>query len=452
MATMGIDGLVSGLQTTDLINQLMQVEAAPQALLKSKQTATTSLVTALQSLNTKVSSLKDAATKAATATSWGATKATASATSVTATTTTGSTPTELTFRVDALAASQVSLTPAYGTLPAAGSTLTFKAPDGTLTEVVVGADAAATARAITASKAGVNAVAVTAGGTTRLQLTSAESGEAHAFEVFAGTKAEVEGSTATAVALTETRAAKDAEITLWAGIAGAEQTVTSSTNTFSDVLAGTSITVSKVEADPVTLTVSRDTAALTSLASGLVGSLGVVLSEITSRTATSTTTDSDGRTVISGGLFSGDSAVRGLRQQLQSAASYPVDGVSPSEVGITIGRDGTFTFDEKKFQAALTADPDKVQRVVSGLAQRVADVAGEASDKVDGTLTRKITGQQDLVKSLGTQIDAWDRRLELRREGLQKTYSALEVTLSNLQSQSSWLAGQLSSLSASSSS
>lgn len=452
MATMGIDGLVSGLQTTDLINQLMQVEAAPQALLKSKQTATTSLVTALQSLNTKVSSLKDAATKAATATSWGATKATASATSVTATTTTGSTPTELTFRVDALAASQVSLTPAYGTLPAAGSTLTFKAPDGTLTEVVVGADAAATARAITASKAGVNAVAVTAGGTTRLQLTSAESGEAHAFEVFAGTKAEVEGSTATAVALTETRAAKDAEITLWAGIAGAEQTVTSSTNTFSDVLAGTSITVSKVEADPVTLTVSRDTAALTSLASGLVGSLGVVLSEITSRTATSTTTDSDGRTVISGGLFSGDSAVRGLRQQLQSAASYPVDGVSPSEVGITIGRDGTFTFDEKKFQAALTADPDKVQKVVSGLAQRVADVAGEASDKVDGTLTRKITGQQDLVKSLGTQIDAWDRRLELRREGLQKTYSALEVTLSNLQSQSSWLAGQLSSLSASSSS
>ncbi|QHT58103.1 flagellar filament capping protein FliD [Cellulomonas sp. H30R-01] len=451
MATMGIDGLVSGLQTTDLINQLMQVESAPQTLLKSKQAATTNLVTALQSLNTKVSSLKDAATKAATASSWDVTKASASAASVTATTSTGSTPTELTFRIDALAASQVSLVD-HGTLPAAGEKLTFKAPDGTLTEVVVGADAAATARAISASKAGVNAVAVTVGGTTRLQLTAAESGAKHAFEVYAGTKDQVTAASAPKVPIVDTRTAKDAEITLWAGVVGAEQKVTSSSNTFSDVLAGTSITISKVEADPVSLTVSRDTAAITSLASGLVGALGVVFSEVASRTSTTTTTAADGRTVVSGGLFAGDSAVRGLKQALQTAASYPVDGTSPSEVGITIGKDGAFTFDDAKFKAALAADPDKVQKVVSGLAQRVADVAVEASDKVDGTLTRKITGQQDLVKTLGTQIDAWDRRLEVRRESLQKTYSALEVTLSNLQSQSSWLAGQLSSLSASSSS
>jgi flagellar hook-associated protein 2 len=451
MATMGIDGLVSGLQTTDLINQLMQVESAPQTLLKSKQTATTNLVTALQSLNTKVASLKDAATTAATASSWATTKATASVPSVTATTTTGSTPTELTFRVDALASSQVSLA-ATSALPAAGSTLTFKAADGTLTEVVVGADAAATARAITSSAAGVNAVAVTAGGQTRLQLTATESGAQNAFTLYAGTKAEVEAGTAGAVALTETRAAKDAEITLWAGVAGAEQKVTSSSNTFSDVLEGTSITVSKVEADPVTLTVARDTAAVTSVASGLVGALNVVFSEIASRTASTTTTADDGRTVVSGGLLSGDSSVRGLQQQLQSAASYPVDGLSPAEAGISIKQDGTFAFDEAKFKAALAADPEKVEKIVSGLAQRVADVATAASDPTDGTLTLKITGQQDAAKQLGTQIEEWDRRLALRREGLQKTYSALEVTLSNLQSQSSWLAGQLSSLSASSSS
>ncbi|MDC7123531.1 flagellar filament capping protein FliD [Cellulomonas fimi] len=451
MATMGIDGLVSGLQTTDLINQLMQVESAPQALLKSKQTATTNLVTALQSLNTKVASLKDAATKAATPASWSVTKASASATSVTATTSAGSTPTELTFRVDALASSQVSLA-STSALPAAGSTLTFKAPDGTLTEVVVGADAAATARAISSSAAGVNAVAVTAGGQTRLQLTATESGAENAFTLYAGTKAQVEAGTASTVPLTETRAAKDAEITLWAGVTGAEQKVTSSSNTFSDVLEGTAITISKVEADPVTLTVARDTAAVTSVASGLVGALNVVFSEVASRTSTTTTTAADGRTVISGGLFAGDSAVRGLQQQLQTAASYPVDGTSPAEVGISLGKDGTFTFDDAKFKAALAADPDKVQKVVSGLAQRVADVAKSASDSVDGTLTLKITGQQDAVKQLGTQIEAWDRRLELRRESLQKTYSALEVTLSNMQSQSSWLAGQLSSLSASSSS
>ncbi len=449
MATMGIDGLVSGLQTTDLINQLMQVESAPQALLKSKQTATTTFVTALQALNTKVASLAEAATKAATASSWTATKATSSSSSVTATTSGASTPTELSFTVDRLAASQVSLTD-FASLPASGA-LTFRTDDGTLTEVAIGADAAATARAISSSAAGVNAVVVTTNGTTRLQLTGKESGEDHAFTLHAGTKADYQGGTATAIGLTSTRTASDAQITLWKGSA-AQQSVTASGNTFSDVLAGTSITVSKVEADPVTLTVSTDTKALAALASGVVGALGVVLSEITSRTATTTKTNDDGTTSVTGGLFSGDSAVRGLRQQLSSAASYGVDGVSPSAVGIVVGRDGTFTFDEAKFTEALAADPGKVQKVVSGLTQRVADVATEASDKVDGTLTLKITGQQDMVKDLGTRIEAWDRRLAIRRESLQRTYSALEVTLSNLQSQSSWLAGQLSSLSASSSS
>ena len=40
--------------------------------------------------------------------------------------------------------------------------------------------------------------------------------------------------------------------------------------------------------------------------------------------------------------------------------------------------------------------------------------------------------------------------LDVRRAALQATYTAMEVGLSGLQSQSSWLAGQLSSLAASS--
>jgi len=451
MAAMGIDGLVSGLDTTSLINQLMQVESAPQTLLKTKQSETTNLVTALQSLNTKVSSLFDAATKAATASSWSATKATASASSVTATTSTASQPTALSFTVDKLASSQISLTRPADLASLTGTgTITVKAKDGTLTEITLGADAAATARAISSSKAGVSAVAVKVGADTRLQLTGTTSGEEHSFEIYQGTAAQVTAGTATKLDLDDTRTASDAKITLWAGTTGVEKQVSSSTNTFSDVLDGTAITVSAVETTPVTLTVKRDDAALQSLASGLVGSLGVVLSEITSRTATTTSTSDDGRTVITGGLFSGESGVRGLQQQLQSAAAYPIDGVSPSSVGFVVGKDGTFTFDQAKFTEALAADPEKVQKVISGLAQRVADVAKSASDKVDGTLTLQITGQQAVVKDLGAQIENWDVRLAQRREGLQATYSALEVSLSGLQSQSSWLAGQLASLSSSS--
>lgn len=451
MAAMGVDGLVSGLQTTDLINQLMQVESAPQTLLKAKQTATTSMVSALQALNTKVSSLGDAATKAATASSWQVSKATSSAASVTATTSAGATAASLSFTVDKVATSQVSLV-SYDDLVAGlggATTLTVRRPDGTTTEVAVGESAADLAKNITASGAGVSATVVTANGTTRLQLTGTAPGAANAFELLAGKAADVAPGQS-ALTTTPLRAAGDAAVTLWAGTPGAQQ-VTSSTNTFADVLTGVSISVSAVEATPVTLTVARDTAAVTSLASGLVGSLGVVLSEITSRSAATTTTDTDGRTVVSGGLFAGESATRDLQQRLQQAASYPVDGISPSTVGIVVGRDGTFTFDQTKFEAALAADPAKVQKVVSGLAQRVADVATSTSDKVDGSLTLQIAGQQTLVSDMGDQIANWDVRLALRRESLQRTYSALEVTLSGLQSQSSWLSSQLASLSTSSS-
>ncbi len=49
---------------------------------------------------------------------------------------------------------------------------------------------------------------------------------------------------------------------------------------------------------------------------------------------------------------------------------------------------------------------------------------------------------------MGTRIEDWDRRLAVRKEGLQRTYAALEVTMSNLTSQSNWLAGQLETLNA----
>src|SRR4029077_17268747 len=102
----------SGLDTTSLINSLMQAEAAPQTLLKNQQSNTTSMVSALQALNPKVASLAEPAKKAATASSWGATKATASATSVKASTTNVAQATSVSFTVDQLAQSQVSLSDA----------------------------------------------------------------------------------------------------------------------------------------------------------------------------------------------------------------------------------------------------------------------------------------------------------------------------------------------------
>lgn len=468
MANLGIDGMVSGLDTTSLIKQLMQVEAMPQTLLKSKQSTTQTFVSALQSLNAKVSSVADAAAKAAKATSWSAYTATSSAPTTTVTASATAQPGTVSFTVDAVAASRVSVTAQVkddGSLvPEVPPAVTVRKGDGTFVTVepTTGSLADIAKAVNSAADAGVKATVVRVTNGTdgsapeyRLQLTGTTTGEkAGDFALFRGrVTATTAADDLTAARLdgTTVRAAQDATVTLWKGVAGLEQSYKQASNTFSGLMTGVDVTVSAVTAadqDPVTVTVARDDAALAKLASGLVGSLGVVLSEISSRTAVTTKTNTDGTTSVTGGILSGDSAVRSIQQQLVTAASYAVDGKSPSTVGIVLGRDGSFTFDEAKFKAALADDPAGVQSMVTQLAARVEKAAKGISDKYEGSLTMKIQGQEGLVKSMGTQIEAWDRRLELRRAGLQKTYSGLEVALSKMQSQSSWLAGQLAGLSA----
>ena len=46
-----------------------------------------------------------------------------------------------------------------------------------------------------------------------------------------------------------------------------------------------------------------------------------------------------------------------------------------------------------------------------------------------------------------TDIDSWDIRLATKQTALTRQFASLEVSLSKLQNQSSWLAGQINALS-----
>ena len=463
MASLGIDGLVSGLDTTTLINTLMASEAVPQTILKNKATVGQTLVTALQGLNTKVADLATLAKKASAVDSLAVSTATSSSTSVTAATTAGAIPGQLDFTVRSTAQAKSGVTAAMTAWPDSPATLTFVGAGGKTTEVTAASSSLDdVVKAVNASAdAGVRATKVASGkdasGATlyRLQLTSATSGAEGGFEVHRGTAAAVADGSAvnllTQPGAAVVKEARDASVTLWAGTA-AEQVVTSSSNTFGDLLPGVSVTLaSTAKADEaVTLTVARDTAAASKVASDLVAGLNGVLTLIAQRSATSSSTGSTGTTTVTAGAFTGNSTTREVAQKISSSMSAPIGGASPASIGISISRTGTFDFDDAKFQAALAADPAKVQSMLTELAGRVSTAATAASDKYDGSLTKVISGQQSVVRDLNDQISTWDDRLSSRRAQLQKTYSALETALSSLQSQQSWLTSQLSSLSTSS--
>jgi flagellar hook-associated protein 2 len=438
---LAVDGLVSGLDTTALINSLMQVEGVPQTLLKNKVSASQAFITALQGLNTKVAALADLATKTAQPTALDLYSATSSSTTVAVTATTGAAAGQLDLVVDAIAQTQKSVSAAMATWPDSPPVLTIKSNDGTLHEVT----AATTSlddvvSAINNAGAGVTATKVSVGGGNfRIQFSSSAIGADGAFTIYQGS-----GST-TALPVTQIQAAQDASVTIWAGTPAA-QTITSKTNTFDEVLPGVSISVTAASTQTVSLSISRDDAAIGKQANDLVTALNGIFSEISSKSAVSTGTDASGTTSIKAGVFTGDSTVRDVNQKILSAATLPVNGRSPSEFGISINKDGTIDFDAETFAAALAKDPAATQATLQTIASRVAGAAQNISDKYDGTLTTTITGQQSEVKGLGTQIDDWDRRLTTRRSTLERTYAALEVQLSKLNSQQSYMSSQLAGL------
>ena len=100
-----IDGLVSGMDTTTVVAQLMQLERMPQTRMRTQQSTLQTLLNAYRSLNTNVSSLRDAAAKITAVKSWEPAKATSSSTAhVGVTASLGAAVGSFTFTVKALAA------------------------------------------------------------------------------------------------------------------------------------------------------------------------------------------------------------------------------------------------------------------------------------------------------------------------------------------------------------
>jgi len=457
--SLSLDGLVSGLKTTEVIKALMDVHAIPRSLLKAKMDDKNGIVSQLQTLNTAIQNLATAAEKAAVPDGLARFTTTSSSPSVTVATRAGAAPLSADIVVDQVATNHTIVSAATQGWPVDPPVITLENATGERVQVT--ADSASmqdVAQAINEAGAGIVAAAVPAGRDAdgnvmhRLQLRAADSGEAGQFRAYRGDIAAVESGTASDLS-TEAGAAviatgADARLRLWAGTS-AEQVLTSSSNTFTDLFDGVDVTVTARSADPVTIGVAVDTEARTKASADFIAAVKDILTRIDNGSKTTVAAKPGDKTTL--GVFTGDSTVRRLRNALADAVQHPVDGVSPSSIGISTDMYGVLSFDEEKFAEALAKDPDAVAGLFSDVAARVQDTAKIYSDKYDGLLTSRITGQESEVKGLGEQMERWDVRLAQRKASLERTYARLEVMLSQLQSQSTYLSSQIAALPGSSS-
>ncbi|HLF40483.1 MAG TPA: flagellar filament capping protein FliD, partial [Acidimicrobiia bacterium] len=95
-----VDGLVSGMDTTTIISQLMQLERQPVVRLEARKTQVNAVIAIYQQLNTKFAALSSAGSALARTSDWQAMKASSSDTgAVTATATSSAQPGSLSFTV-----------------------------------------------------------------------------------------------------------------------------------------------------------------------------------------------------------------------------------------------------------------------------------------------------------------------------------------------------------------
>ncbi|MGN6753578.1 MAG: flagellar filament capping protein FliD [Intrasporangium sp.] len=458
-----LNGLGSGLDITSIVNALMAVEALPQQQLKSAQSTQQSMITALQSFNTKTVALKDLATKMAAPGALNLFTATTNSTAATATAGKAALPGTFSVSIDRLAESQTSVTAKMSNWPTdatgAPATLTLVDHNGKHTEITPASTSLDDlVTAINSSGGPAKALKVNAGTDPatgnqlfRLQLTATSSGQGGSFTIHQGTSAEVTAGTATdlmsQLGAAVVTTAQDAQATLYAGTA-AEQVITSSTNTFSNLVPGVDVTATaEAVGKSVTVTIASDNAGVSKQASSLVSSVNDLLTAFANSTKVTTTTGTNGTSTAAGSIFTGNSTIRSVAQSITEAVFHPTsNGRSPSELGISIQRDGSYTFDEAKLSKALADDPAGTQATLQEIAGRVAAAAKNASDPIDGSITSLIKGRQSEVSDLARRIGDWDLRLADRQQSLLKLYNQMDTALGGLKAQQSWLTSQIASL------
>ena len=214
------------------------------------------------------------------------------------------------------------------------------------------------AEAVNAANSEISATVINDGTGSRLLLTSSETGAENNITITNNTAASAGSQTQLDLSGPVVQAAADATITLGSG-AGAI-TVTRSTNIFEDVIEGITLDLQKAEPDDdVTISVARDNEPAKTAIEGFVTSYNAVMDYIDDQTGYDDETET-------AGLLLGDSATNTIRDQLRNTLSRTLanlDGKANrlSSIGITFDEKSRLQIESSKLNNALNGDLDGVE-------------------------------------------------------------------------------------------
>ncbi|MBM4358017.1 MAG: flagellar filament capping protein FliD [Deltaproteobacteria bacterium] len=438
-STITFGGLASGLDTNAIIDGLMKVEALPLKRNLARQQTVTSAKGTLSSLLNTLNAVKTAAQALDTSAEFATYTLNSSDSDVAIASANGvGQPGSYKVEVKAVAretrAKSASAADATTDLGQDGD---FKITVGT-TETTIDVDTADSladiAVKINASDAAVNASVVKTGSEAYLVITGKNAGTANAV-TFTQTGT-------VALGMSEYQAATNARI-----VVDDQFTVDRSTNKFSDVIDGVTITAKTVSTTPVTVTVAAD-------ADGQANKIQAFVDAYNSAISAGHLASGWGSIKAANSALSGDSAVRSSLDLLAKTVSSAVPGLSGkyrqlASVGVSLSQDGSLKLDRTKLKAALEADPVAAAKVFTGddaanqkgVMELVADAVTRITKAKDGILPLRINQFERELERLDSDNDSLQRRLDAYELNLRKRFTMLEDTVSKIQFQSRGLSG-----------
>lgn len=462
MATISSPGIGSGLDVKSIVSQLVALEKQPLTKLKVEAATFNTKISTFAQIKSLVSGLYDAASTLNSLTTWNAVSATSSnPAAVSATAIGGTAANSFSVQVTALAKAQSYASDALplpaGT-PLGGGTVTiqlgkwtnpttFTASVGVApVDVTVAATDTVTeiASKINSANAGVSATVLNDAAGERLLLRSKSTGESFGFEL---TVTDDDANNTDAAGLSRLVAGSSTQYAVNAAamINGAIP-VTSSSNTFSNVISGVTLTVAQETTTAVEITVAQDQTVITNAVDSFVAAYNAVNQTLNEATKYDPATKT-------AGLLQGDAtaiglqtALRGILQSTTSGSAY----TRLADIGITQQLGGDLAVDSTKLTTAL-ANGDNVKNLfridnqnplTNGVAMKFKTFS-QGLLATDGFFVSKdasLKRSLDLNSKDQQRVNEKISRVETQ---LNRRYSALDVQLSSLNALNAYITQQV---------
>jgi flagellar hook-associated protein 2 len=444
----------SVINVAQLVSQLVAVTRAPKdSIINTQTAAVTTKISALGTLKGALSTFQSALSTIDTPSAFNAVTAGTNNPSIfTATATASATTGSYSIGVTQLAQGQQIVSNAFtGSNPTVGTGTLKLSLGGTSFNVAVSSTnntVAGLAAAINSATGNPGITATVINGTdgAHLVLSSTQTGAANTIQVTetdAGTGlSALTYGTGNTTHYKQNFAAQDAQFTL-SGIPH-----TSASNTVSDALNGVTLTLTGTNATgtTATLNVTSDTTTISTNVQAFVTAYNTMVAALKPL-------GSYDKTTGTAGPMLGDPVLTGIQSTVQHTLYGFVNTGSSSynslvSVGITANQDGTLSFNQAKFQTALTAAPTAVSKLFSSTtgvaAQLNTTITNElGTGGVVDSRSKTLIGQENALAQQTTDLNTQMAQLTA---SMTQQYSSLNTLLSSLQTTSAYLSQQFAAL------